>query len=130
MLIPLSFSVGPSLTAAVGANIGAEQYTRARRIAWSGAAVTFVFTGAMGTKVAPTPGLWLDVFTGEVGPYNYAASLPCDCRPFLCAVRDEQALYFASQGTGSIVFSVMASSIRFFTVLGLSSLAVLAGCDV
>ena len=67
MLVPLSFGIGAALTAAVGANFGARQYARARRAAWSGAAVTFIVTGAIGTTVAISPGVWLDMFTDEAG---------------------------------------------------------------
>src|SRR5918995_1337526 len=39
MLIPISFGIGATLTALVGTNIGARQYARAQRLAWSGAAM-------------------------------------------------------------------------------------------
>ncbi|HZX87809.1 MAG TPA: MATE family efflux transporter, partial [Reyranella sp.] len=38
MLIPISFGIGATLTALVGTNIGARQYARAQRLAWTGAA--------------------------------------------------------------------------------------------
>ena len=37
ILVPIAFGVGAALTAAVGANVGAGQFTRARRIAWTAA---------------------------------------------------------------------------------------------
>ena len=82
MLVPLSFGIGAALTAAVGANFGAQQYARARRVAWTGAAITFVVTGAIGTAVAIAPGLWLDMFTDEAIPYGYGASYLSIAGPF------------------------------------------------
>ena len=43
ILIPISFGIGGVLNAAVGINFGAKQYSRARKIAWSGASIVFIF---------------------------------------------------------------------------------------
>ena len=47
MLVPIAFGVGAALTAAVGINVGAEQFARARRIAWAGAGVPLALTGLL-----------------------------------------------------------------------------------
>ena len=130
MLVPLSFGIGAALTAAVGANFGAQQYARARRVAWTGAAITFVVTGAIGTAVAIAPGLWLDMFTDEAIPYGYGASYLSIAGPFYALFGAGQALYFASQGTGRVLLPVFASGVRFFVVIGLGSLAVVAGWNI
>jgi len=36
---PISFGIGATLTTLVGTNIGARQYARAQRLAWTGAAM-------------------------------------------------------------------------------------------
>ena len=46
--MPIAFGVGAALTAAVGVNVGAGQYARARRIAWAGAGVTLTLIGLIG----------------------------------------------------------------------------------
>ena len=130
MLVPLSFGIGAALTAAVGANFGARQYARARRAAWSGAAVTFIVTGAIGTTVAISPGVWLDMFTDEAGPYGFGAAYLSIAGPFYALFGAGQALYFASQGTGRVLLPVMASGLRFFVVVGLGGLAVAAGWEI
>lgn len=130
MLVPLSFGIGAALTAAVGANFGAAQYARARRIAWVGSGVTFAVTGLIGTVVAVMPGLWLDLFTQEPGPYSYGALYLGIAGPFYALFGAGQALYFASQGTGRIVLPVAASGVRFFAVVGLGATAVALGWDV
>ena len=35
MLVPISFGIGATLTALVGTNIGARQFARAQRVAWT-----------------------------------------------------------------------------------------------
>ena len=130
MLVPLSFGIGAALTAAVGANFGAKQYARARRIAWAGSAVTLFVTGVIGCTVAVAPGLWLDMFTSEPGPYGYGATYLSIAGPFYALLGAGQALYFASQGTGRVLMPVIASGIRFFAVVGLGGLGVALGWEV
>lgn len=130
MLVPLSFGVGAALTAAVGANFGAKQYARARRIAWTGSAVTLLVTGMIGCAVAVAPGLWLDMFTAEAGPYGFGATYLSIAGPFYALFGAGQALYFASQGTGRVVLPVVASGVRFFAVVGLGGLCVTLGWEV
>jgi len=130
MLVPLSFGIGAALTAAVGANFGAGQYARARRAAWAGAAATFVVTGVIGTTVALSPGLWLDMFTEEAEPYRYGAAYLSIAGPFYALFGAGQALYFASQGTGRILLPVLASSFRSLVVVGLGGLVILAGWEI
>ena len=50
--------INRALTGAVGANVGAGRYPRARRLAWTGAAVTFVATGLIGLAAALRPEWW------------------------------------------------------------------------
>ena len=130
MLVPLSFGIGAALTAAVGANFGAEQYARARRITWSGSAVTLLVTGAIGLTVAVAPGLWLNLFTADAAAYSYGALYLGIAGPFYALFGAGQALYFASQGTGRVILPVVASGVRFFVVVGLGSLAVASGWEV
>ena len=59
MLVPISFGIGAALTALVGTNIGARQYARARKLAWSGAPV--VYRGKF--------------FSVDVGPVGQEASI-------------------------------------------------------
>ena len=62
MLVPISFGIGAALTAAVGTNIGAGQYNRARKIAKTGALISFSTTGIFGVTVALMPWFWTDLF--------------------------------------------------------------------
>ena len=65
MLVPISFGIGATLTALVGTNIGARQYARAQRVAWSGALMAGAIAAAIGIVVAIEPDLWLGLFTND-----------------------------------------------------------------
>ena len=130
ILVPIAFGVGAALTAAVGANVGAGQFTRARRIAWTGSAVTLVLTGAIGITAALIPSLWLDLFTESAGAYRIGALYLGIAAPFYGLFGAGQALYFASQGTGRMLWPVAVTGVRFFVVVSLSVLAVSYAWDV
>jgi len=55
ILIPLLFALGTASVTMVGTNIGAGQQARARRIAWVGAGLSTLATGAIGLAVAAFP---------------------------------------------------------------------------
>ena len=124
MLVPIAFGVGAALTAAVGVNVGAAQYRRARRIAWTGAGVTFVLTGAIGLITFAWPALWLDLFTADPEAYAFGLLYLAIAAPAYGFFGAGQALYFASQGTGRVGFPVLVTVSRLLTVTGLGLLAV------
>ena len=106
MLAPVAFGVGAALTAAVGVNVGADQYARARRFAWAGAAATLTLTGLMGVVVALMPSLWLDLFTADPEAYEFGVRYLTIAAPLYGVFGAGQALYFASQGTGRMILPV------------------------
>lgn len=130
MLIPIAFGIGGALTVAVGANIGAGQFARARRIAWIGAGVVFVITGSIGIVVALMPSLWLDLFTADAEAYRFGALYLGIVAPLYGFFGAGQALYFANQGTGRMLLPVSVSVLRFLVVAGFGSLAVLLSWQV
>jgi len=124
MLIPISFGIGATLTALVGTNIGARQYARAQRLAWTGAAMAGGIAAVIGIVVAIWPDLWLGLFTAD--PIALASG-----RHYLSIVGPAygffgvaMALYFASQGTGEMYWPVAANITRI-TIAGGGSLLAL-----
>lgn len=130
MLVPIAFGVGAALTAAVGVNVGANQYARARRIAWSGAGVVMVLTGLLGIIAAALPDLWLGLFTTDPEAYAFGAQYLVIAAPLYGVFGFGQALYFASQGTGRMVLPVTVTVSRFITVSTLGGLAFLLTPDI
>ncbi len=130
MLVPIAFGVGAALTAGVGANFGAGQHARARRIAWAGAGVSFVITGAIGLAVWAVPALWLDRFTADPEAYAYGALYLGIAAPLYGLFGAGQALYFASQGTGRLFFPVLVSVSRMIVIAVVGWIAVERGWDI
>ena len=125
MLTPLVFGVGSALTAGVGANVGAQNFQRARNIAWAGASVAFLVTGGIGIMVAVTPVLWLDWFTAEETTHEVAVLYLTIAGPFYGFFGAGQALYFASQGTGRLLLPICVGVLRFLTISLVGLVAVL-----
>ena len=116
IITPLVFGIGSVLTAAVGINAGANQMSRAKKIAWVGAIISFIIIGVISIAVAIYPELWLYNFETNILSEKYAILYLIIVGPFYCFFAAGQTLYFASQGTGKIFFPVIVGIIRFLTV--------------
>jgi putative MATE family efflux protein len=112
MLVPISFGIGAALTALVGTNIGARQYARARRMAWSGAFMAGGVAAAIGGVVAISPDLWLGLFTRDPGALASGRLYLSIVGPAYGFFGLAMALYFASQGTGEMIWPVVANLSR------------------
>ena len=123
MLVPISFGVGATLTALVGTNIGARQYHRARQMAWSGALIAGFIAAAIGLVVAVWPDLWLGLFTNDVRVLASGRHYLSIVGPVYGFFGVAMALYFASQGTGEMVWPVAANLARIAIAAGGSLIA-------
>lgn len=130
MLVPLTFGVGGALTVAVGANFGAAQFARARRVAWIGAGGVFVLVGLLGATVAIYPALWLNLFTTDPEAYGIGQSYLRIVGPAYCLFGFGQALYFASQGTGRLFLPVLVGVLRFAVVVCVGAVGVSLGWPI
>jgi len=123
MLIPIAFGVGGAMTAMVGANRGAKNYGRARRIAWTGGLAVFAFTGLIGIVVALFPDLWIGLFTADAAAAEVARRYLWLVGPFYAFFGLGQSLYFASQGTGDMSWPITAGALRIVAAAGLGAVA-------
>ena len=130
MLVPIVFGIGGVLTAVVGANIGAGQHARARRVALAGAAVAAVVTGTIGFAVTFFPGLWLDRFTTDPKAFVVGELYLGIAGPFFLLFGFGQTLYFASQGTGQMFWPVLVGVVRFAIVAAVGGSAVAWSLDL
>jgi Na+-driven multidrug efflux pump len=112
MLVPISFGIGATLTALVGTNIGARQHVRAQRLAWSGALMAGAIAAAIGIVVALWPNLWLGLFTTDSHALAVGSTYLHIVGPAYGFFGLAMALYFASQGTGEMVWPVTANLAR------------------
>ncbi len=111
--IPVVFAIGSALVVMVGTCIGAHDVQRARRIAWTGAALAAGVTGCVGIIVALWPGVWAGLFSADAAVLDAAYTylrIAGWCYAFFGA---GVALYFASQGAGKMLWPVLAGSARF-----------------
>ncbi len=77
LLYPLVFGLGAAVLAMVGTNIGARQFSRAVRIAWTAAALSAGVTVGIGLFVIAWPNAWTALFSGAPAVQAMAASYLC-----------------------------------------------------
>lgn len=125
LIIPISFGIGSALTTSIGANYGAMQIDRARRIAWTGGLTVGGVTGLIGVVAAIWPALWLSHFTSDAGAYAFGVDYLRIAGPFYGFFGMGMALYFASQGTGNMFWPFTSGVIRLVVAGGIGAAAVL-----
>ena len=124
LLVPIVFAIGQALVLMVGLAIGAGRVARARKVAWTGAAVAFALTLAIGGFVALFPQSWVGLFSQDAAVLDAGAHYLRIVGPFYPLFGAGMALYFASQGAGRVVFPVLAGTVRLVFVLSAGALAV------
>jgi putative MATE family efflux protein len=112
MMVPISFGIGAALTVMVGTSIGSRQYARARRISWIGAFMAGGIAAVIGITVALAPDLWLGLFTHHPGALASGRVYLHTVGPVYGFFGLAMALYFASQGTGEMIWPVAANLTR------------------
>jgi putative MATE family efflux protein len=65
LLYPLNFGLGAAVVAMVGANVGARQFTRAARIAWTGVGLSACVMACVGVLAIAWPNGWMTLFTED-----------------------------------------------------------------
>jgi putative MATE family efflux protein len=124
ILIPLAFGFGTAIVAMVGTNWGAKQYVRAYRIAWTGGATVAAACASIGLIVAVFPGLWMGLFTSDDEIVRVGASYLKIVGPIYGFYGLGMALYFATQGFGSVVWTVTANAVRLLASTGCALVAI------
>lgn len=112
VLIPLLFGLGTAIVTMVGVNVGAGQHARAKRIAWTGAAVAFGVTETIGLLAALFPHAWLGLFTRDPEVIALGTLYLHRMAPVYGAIGVTMALYFAGQGMKRVVWPVLAGTVR------------------
>jgi putative MATE family efflux protein len=74
LLYPLAFGLGAGVLSMVGTNIGAGNFSRASRIAWTAAALAAGVTGCIGLFGVMAPGTWIGLFTEDPDVLSLAAN--------------------------------------------------------
>jgi len=118
LLIPLVFGLGAPLVALVGTNVGAGNGARALRIAFTGGAIAFVMTEAIGLVAAFHPRAWLGLFGHDPAMLATGSAYLAAVGPFYGFFGLGLALYFASQGAGKLGWPLLAGFLRMLVAVG------------
>jgi putative MATE family efflux protein len=111
-LMPLVFTVGAASVAMIGANMGAGETARAVRTAWTAAAIGAVIAGSVGLLGALFAPRWMALFTSDPQISAIGASYLVINGPMFAVFGAGSALFFASQGLGSVGGPLLAISSR------------------
>ena len=125
MIVPLIFGIGAALTAMVGVNTGAGQLDRAFRIGWVGAAAAGLLAGVIGLVVAIWPDLWVGLYTDDPAVLASGAVYLRVVGSLYVFQGVGLALFFASQGAGTVLWPVVAVTLRLMVAAGGGAVAVL-----
>jgi putative MATE family efflux protein len=142
VLYPLTFGLGAGVLALVGTNVGAAQFARAARIAWTAAALAVGMTAAIGLVAFAWPNGWIGFFSASPAVQLTAASYLCIAGlayPFLGL---GLTLASAFQAAGRPIWPLLAIASRVLVVAaggwiaihltesGLAGLGVVAACGL
>lgn len=90
---------------------------RARKVAWTGAAISAAITGGIGLVAALFPEAWLHLFSREEEVVRIGSAYLQRVAPFYMFTGLGMALYFASQGAGRVTWPFAAGVARLSIVL-------------
>jgi putative MATE family efflux protein len=77
VLYPLTFGLGAGVLALVGTNVGAAQFARAARVAWTAATLAASITAVIGLVALVWPSAWIEVFSPDPAVHLTATSYLC-----------------------------------------------------
>jgi len=116
LLIPISFGIGVASVPMVGMAMGAGDAPRARRVAWTAAAVSAFNLALIGAVVTLAPDLWARLFTQDETVLAFARQYLVSAGPAFAFFGMGLTLYFASQGAGQVIGPVLAGTLRLVLV--------------
>jgi Na+-driven multidrug efflux pump len=97
----------------VATNIGAHDFARARRTAWTGGLLAGCVAEAIGCVVAIWPNAWLGLFTNDPGVLATGVFYLRIVGPLYGAIGLGLLLYFANQGAGRVIWPIAGGTVLF-----------------
>ncbi len=116
LLVPIAFAVGVASVPLVGMAIGAGDIARARKAAWTAAALATALLGTLGLVVALAPQLWTLLYTRDPLVMASSAEYFVWAGPSYGLFGLGLSLYFSSLGAGKAVGPVLAGTLRLLVV--------------
>jgi Na+-driven multidrug efflux pump len=130
LLMPIAFGLGAPMVALVGANIGAGQAERARRIAINGGCMAFALAELVGLAAALWPQAWLRLFGADAHLLEAGTLYLRIVGPLYGFFALGFSLYFASQGAGRLKWPLTAGALRLFLFVGGGAAAMAFGASL
>lgn len=121
---PIAFGLGTTIVAMVGTNWGAQQYRRARQIAWTGTITIAIACGFIGLVVAIYPELWIGMFSQSTEVSQIGALYLHIVGPAYVFFGLGLGLFFVTQGYGKGVAGMAANAARLIASVGAGLVAV------
>jgi putative MATE family efflux protein len=118
VLQPLAFGFDTAIVAMVGPNWGAQQYRRARKIAWIGATTAAILCGTIGLIVALRPTLWISLFSDDPDVARVGALYLRIVGPIYLCFGLGLGLFSVTQGVGRGVMGMNANAMRMIASAG------------
>jgi putative MATE family efflux protein len=115
---PIAFGFGTAIVTMVGTNWGAQQFDRARQIAWTGAITIAVVCGTIGLVVAAIPSLWLGLFSSDPEVALFGAQYLRIVGPVYLFFGLGLGLFFVCQGYGQGFAAMNANAVRLIWSAG------------
>jgi Na+-driven multidrug efflux pump len=115
---PIAFGFGTAIVAMVGTNWGAQQYRRAREIAWTGATTVAVVCGTIGLIVAFQPGLWIGLFSDDAEVARLGTLYLRVVGPAYICFGLGLGLFYVTLGVGRAVIAMNANAVRMVVSAG------------
>lgn len=112
LLSPVMFGCGTAAITLVGANLGAGNVARARRVAIVNVLFVAAVVGVVGVFVALFPRLWLGLFTSDSAIMAVGAQYLRVVAPVYAGIGVILELYFVGQGAQRILWPITASVVR------------------
>ena len=116
LLVPISFAFGVASVPLVGMAVGAGLPRRARRVAWTSAALAGALLTLIGLVLALVPDLWGRNFTSDATVLRSAATYFMWSGPCYGFLGMGLSLYFSSLGAGHALGPVLAGTLRLAVV--------------
>ncbi len=116
LLVPLAFAFGVASVPLVGMAVGAGLVARARRVAWTAAALAAAVLGLIGVGLALVPDAWARMFTQDAAVLQSAATYFHWAGPCYGLFGLGLSLYFSSLGAGKAAAPVLAGTLRLALV--------------
>ena len=117
LMIPLIFGVGGASIALGGAATGAGMHKRAVQAGWITAGIAAVFVGGIGGLLALSAEMWASEISSNAAISSVIIGYMERVGPIYAFFAVGLALFFTSQGTGTLLYPVLGTVVRFLVVL-------------